>query len=276
MSATFSFAFTHQLIEQYKSLNQCWKEYFKKEDISSIFIIHVNSEFLKTHEELIIRLQIEEKEASKNAEVLVKYQFLLQKLAGEINENLCLYDDNELQIQLLNLKRTSSAVEISFIESMWGAFGLIHKNSLRILSILKPYFEVPGYKILLEKYPELDKLFIPPMLNRPDLIKECYDLLLREEIIDSDYKFIKRPKGSICIWFTALLHAGLVNRLEKYHDDVVTELLNRKFKGLDIKPQTLREKHKISKSNYSDSFKNEFKKIYKIATDPTIAPQKGQ
>ena len=113
-------------------------------------------------------------------------------------------------------------------------------------------------------YNNFDELFTEKMKARPDLIEECYEILKNEEIIGEHNNFTASVNGAIVIWYRALASASLLIRPDKYHDNIVTDLLMKKFTGLKLGQTALRESYPGVDKKYSSLFKNNFRIIHNL------------
>ena len=105
-------------------------------------------------------------------------------------------------------------------------------------------------------YTDFDELFIDEMKARPDLIQQCYDILIYEGFIGEHKNYITGNKGAFVIWQLALIINGLmIPRLKKNHNKIVCDLLNKKFPGLNLWPSACLEKHKSTMETYLPIFK---------------------
>lgn len=116
-------------------------------------------------------------------------------------------------------------------------------------------------------YTDFDELFIDEMKARPDLIHDCYQVLIDEGLIGEHFNYITGKKGAFVVWHLALQINGLlIPRLKKGHNDTVRDLLNKKFPGLNLWPSAVREKHELTKETYLHIFKKNLPKKTQITT----------
>lgn len=114
---------------------------------------------------------------------------------------------------------------------------------------------------------DFDELFIDEMKARPDLIKECYQVLEDEGFIGEYKNYITGPKGAFVIWQLALQINGLlIPRLKKGHNNTIRDLLNLKFPGLNLWPSAVREKHETTRETYLPIFKKNLPKRTQFTT----------
>lgn len=105
-----------------------------------------------------------------------------------------------------------------------------------------------------------DELFLD---NR--LAQECYNMLRDKGLVDSNLSFKRGAlKSAFCLWVREL-GRGAEPLISHQNDKVYTDLLNKKFKGLNLDPSNFRTAMTKAKEKFQRHFKDSVSKLSQLS-----------
>lgn len=113
------------------------------------------------------------------------------------------------------------------------------------------------YKLKEKKYASFDELFIDS-----SIAGKCYKLLIDEQFIDTDFNYRGNLKSIACLWVKELGRASLIIHQK---DSVYLDLLNKKFKGLNLSLAVFRKHSGKAKQLHERNFRVQLSQIAQLS-----------
>lgn len=97
--------------------------------------------------------------------------------------------------------------------------------------------------------------------SNSDLIEKCICVLreINPPLIDTDYNYIGKSKGAICIWVDEMVRQGITKHIKDRK--IYAKVLQEKIKRFSIDESMFGKHHKSAEEKYRTDFKNLLSKI---------------
>lgn len=177
-----------------------------------------------------------------------KETFFAQRMANITYKDSYTYAER-IKLELLRLEElTINKTDYQILKDRYKAY-LLEKQALppQKTEKTKPEWEAPK---------TFDELFY-----NIELVQQSIDVLKEIEppLIDTDYNYIGKLKGIICVWIDELQRQGIV----KYYSDrkIFASLIPQKIKRFSIDESMFGKYHTKAENNYRTAIKTKVSKI---------------